>query len=348
MELIAQIVGTVLGFIVVMTAASLVVSIVVRFVHYLADKRSTSLSEMLGALNHGFRLHHGDRVSPGDAAENRFVLDILTDPALHSMEAARTFDAASAQLGDADDPRRKLLARRVDFISKESLLAIVERLSPQGVLPARWHYALAPEHATVNAFRDHLDKWFAIAEGNSTEQFRRDSKRLVVVLSALLVVVTNLDAIQLVTDLYHSAPLRDALANQANDLLQTASALGATDRAATANLPTDRVEWLNEGEIYLPQLNAVLNQPELNLGWTHSWIVRKWCKACGASTDPDLAEAALSPTWSDWFVTLVRWLAGLALSTGLLSLGAPFWADQLKSFLGVRNAVQQRLEKERS
>jgi hypothetical protein len=216
------------------------------------------------------------------------------------------------------------------------------------VLPGRWHHELEPENATFEAFKRHVDKWFAIAEGNSTEQFRRDSKRLVVALSALLVVVTNLDAIQLAMDLYTSAPLRDALADQANDLLNTASALGATDPSRMTHLPADRIAWLNDGEIYLPQLNAVLNQPELNLGWTHSWIVRKWCKACSAPADQDLAAAGMSSTPSDWAFSLLRWLAGLALSTGLLSLGAPFWADQLKSFLGVRNAVQQRLEKDRS
>jgi transcriptional regulator of acetoin/glycerol metabolism len=158
MNLLIQIAGTVIGFVTVMLATSLVVSVMVRVVHYLGNKRSKTLGEMLGGLNQAFRSDNGDHPQPGDAPQTAFVLDVLTYPTLH---LSNTQVAASGRAGRYLDvqAKRQLLAARVEYISKENLIEIITRLSladttllpssPDVEIPARWYGRLPPERRTL-------------------------------------------------------------------------------------------------------------------------------------------------------------------------------------------------------
>jgi hypothetical protein len=92
----------------------------------------------------------------------------------------------------------------------------------------------------------------------------------------------------------------------------------------------------------LIQLNAVLNLPELRLGWQRSTFIERYCsytKKC--ATPVSITKSESSDGTADFWLYVVRWFAGLTVSVMLLFLGAPFWADRLRDLLRLRSTVEQ-------
>ncbi len=344
MTFFSQILATVIGFSVIMLILSLIITYLVRGVHYLGHVRGATLGEMLGSINVGYRLMHGDHAQSGDIAQAAFVLDVLTFPALH---LPAKLVAPNARLGG--DPKailagRQKLAQSVEYIDKDDFVQIVCRLcgtqyksgqDPAGQFPARWCTALPEADRSLKELVAYIDEWFPTAEGVSSNQFMVKSKRLTSVLASVLVVLLNLDAIQIATNLYGSGSTRDALAQSAGDILKLAEGTHAADTA----LPTSRDASLDKVTEGLSTLTSRLNEPDLELGWQQSWIARAWCvnqHVC-APGDVDVPGTRLG-----WCVHVGLWFCGLLVSFLLLSLGAPFWANQLKELLGWQTLLQTR------
>ncbi|MET0790180.1 MAG: hypothetical protein ABW061_01550, partial [Polyangiaceae bacterium] len=282
MNLMIQIAGMVIGFVTVMLAASLVVSVMVRVVHYLGNKRGKTLGEMLGGLNQAFRSDNGDLPQPGDAAQTAFVLDVLTYPTLHlSYDRGATAGRAARYLDV--QANRQALATRVEYLTEENLLQIVTRLSeadskvPTSVdveIPARWYGRLEPDRRTLGEFKAFISAWYKTVERVGTENFAVASRQLTAVLSCVVVVFLCLDGFQLGIDLFRaSSQVKDHLAEQGIALLQSPTQADAIHPAA---LPTaDRDALLKDIDSSLTQTNSVLNEPALNLGWQNSWLVKE-------------------------------------------------------------------------
>jgi hypothetical protein len=336
MNLLTQLVGMVVGFVTVMLAASLIVSVLVRVVHYLGDRRSKTLGEMLGGLNLAFRVDHGDYARAGDAAQTTFVLDILTYPALHlSSEQSATTNTAHPLDAQA---QRQALATRVEYLTEENLIEIVKRLSenePRAAqapveVPARWYVLLAPENRTLAELETYIRTWYKTVERVGTQSFVLASRRLTAVLSCIVVVFLCLDGIQLGVDLFHaSSSLTDHLADQGQALLHSPIQAEATH--PTGEGDAIRADNLTNLEPALTQAGGVLSEPGLNLGWQNSWMVKE-------IGDHRRDHPGARSGWM-LFVDLIRWLVGLVVSCLLVSLGAPFWADQLTALLNLRNAT---------
>jgi len=348
MNLLTQIAGMVIGFVTVMLAASLVVSVLVRIVHYLADKRSKTLGEMLGALNHAFRADRGDHVFAGDTPQTTFVLDVLTYPTLHLSSDLKAFASTGRRYLDVQT-QRQAVAKRVEYLSEENLIEIVTRLTAAeskaladpkaGKIPARWYGRIEPDPPTLGELISFIRAWYKTIEDVGTQSFALASRRLTAVLSCIVVVFLCLDGIQLGVDLYRApASLTDRLAEQGGTLLQ--SPLQAEAIHPTGKATAERDPNLQDLESTLIQNNSVLNEPGLNLGWQNSWIVKELARV--KRHRPDAPESGVLA------LHLFRWLIGILLSCLLVSLGAPFWADQLSALLNLRNATAPPKKKKKA
>jgi hypothetical protein len=349
MGFLAQILGVAAGFSAIMLTCSLVVMSLVRIVHYLQRRRGNTLGEMLGALSIGFRSSHADAAEPGDAAQVEFTLDVLAYPALHSPETVRRTMSPVISLSGTNEQRARL-ARDIEYISVDDLIRIVQQYSAleRGAtnandkeaalwdIPARWHVALPAEARKVGVFTAYIKDWFATVEGASAERFKIAARRLTITVSCILVVLLNLDGIALLSTLYKSGAVRDELANRSTAILAMADRLKV--HSTETALPTNRDALLDGVSTDLLQLNTVLNQPELAIGWQASWISKEWCAYQGKCASGD---GALKKSRKEWVIDVFRWLAGLTLSGTLLSLGAPFWTTQLRDVLNLQNSVRQ-------
>jgi hypothetical protein len=216
-------------------------------------------------------------------------------------------------------------------IHQDELRAVVERRSPRGELPRSWYVALDPADATSAKFTAWLEQWFPSIEANATERFRKDSAHLVAVVSFLAVVLLNLDAFQLASDLFGQASLAGTLAEHATGL----------SKLADAELRDGPLGKDDLGDFV--QINAVLNVPDLKLGWQRSAFVERYCAMRQTCALPaSLTATAPREDWGSFLMYGARWLLGLLVSALLLSLGAPFWADLLRDLLVRRGGTDRR------
>ena len=346
MSFILKAFSTLIGVSTVMLTCSLVVMSMVRVLQYLANSRGQTLGEMLGSLNQGFRTDGRDIAGSDDAARLAFIQDVLTYPTLQGSDRVAKMTAPNLR-PDQLLKRRGEAVRAVEYLAKKDLLAIVRSMlepmmvpaphvpRPPGdtdpddarLLPARWSVQLPPEKRTFYAFRRYVEHWYETLEGVATEQFKTKARRMTASLSCVLVVFLNLDGLQLAVDIFESPDAQQLLESRAPVILKRAESLGATTPQAPPS--ADRDELIaGAGETFV-QMNGVLNEPSLRLGWQESKITKAWC-ACAEQAGP--CPGIVLGT--------VRWFAGLLFSCLLLALGAPFWADMLKNLLNFRNAVK--------
>lgn len=334
---------TAIAFVVIMLAASLMVTALVRLFHSFTNRRGRGVEDMLVQLHHGFRAHNDLFTRPGDDAETTFVKDILSDPMLHTSERR------------GGDPAK--IAKAIDFIGKQDLIELIKKNSvavevePEGdkagesytvmALPERWRPGVRPQHAKTADFIKHIDRWWYTVEGTVAQEFGEQARRLSVIISCLLVVAVNLDGFRLAWGLYQDRTLSARIAAQAEQVQRSADRLGVGKEAD----PLGRPPQVSRSNAKLElQLNAaVITDDQLPIGWQNAYIVKRWCayQGCEPTTGGPTVEA---PTTWQLILDVLMWLAGLAFSCMLLSQGAPFWVRVLGTVLRLRNAVQVRTE----
>lgn len=250
--------------------------------------------------------------------------------------------------------------RRVALASVADIRAAAARLGDNVPLRAVVEDLCDRAGDDVTAFRKLLDEWFTTFEYQVGSWYRQKTHLVVLVLSVLVAVLLNLDTIaivrQLSTDKATRAKLVDAAvvasdkpdANQAFGLkaldgAQKArdaarDALEALDRAAGGTAPdaaqrqplvdalAERERQLDEvrsgNEARLREATAALGAAGLNFGWSSDDLKRL------------LPPRGLFN--AEWLRDLLLKLAGLIVSAGAISLGAPFWFDLLKRVVAIR------------
>ncbi|WP_437618285.1 hypothetical protein [Sorangium sp. So ce1151] len=343
---------TALAFAMIMLTASLFVSAVVQVIVNVGRYRSCVLIHMLRSLMHGFRAFHRDpdvvdpatgrpardALARNEACEMRFVHEVLADPVLH---------ARSAELVYGSDPAR--LALLVEYIDADDLITIaagasvmVEGEGRERLLPARWvscgqgSPGAVKRYATLDQFAAYVRRWFPTLEGTASQTFKQRARRLTLLVSMMLVVLFNFDGFQVLARLHQGGASRAQVIAQADTLTATATRLGERPAGAPDERPDATLEDLG---LEMQKTATLLDEANLGIGWQQSWIVKRF----GAYRGDLLAPR---PTALQLLRDTLFWLAGLAFSCGMLSLGAPFWVTTFSRLIQMRNEVQYRKRQE--
>ncbi|WP_437730062.1 hypothetical protein [Sorangium sp. So ce1335] len=345
---------TALAFALIMLTASLFVSAVVQVIMNVGRYRSCVLIHMLRSLMHGFRTFHRDpeivdpvtgRPAP-DALERsaecemRFVHEVLADPVLH---------ARSAKIAAGTDPEQ--LALQVEYIDADDLITIaagasvpIDAEGRERLLPGRWVSSgqggavVTKRYATLEQFSAYVRRWFPTLEGTASQTFKQRARRLTLLVSMMVVVLFNFDGFQVLARLHQNGAARGQVVAQADTVTATAVRLGEGTSAQRA--PDElRDATLQDFGLEMQKTATLLDEAKLGLGWQESWIVERFCAYRGES----LADR---PTWLQLLRDTLFWLAGLAFSCGMLSLGAPFWVTTFSQLIQMRNEVRHRKQQE--
>ncbi|WP_437969328.1 hypothetical protein WMF04_08520 [Sorangium sp. So ce260] len=339
---------TALAFAMIMLTASLFVSAVVQVIVNVGRYRSCVLVHMLRSLMHGFRAFHRDpdvvdpatgrpahdALARNEACEMRFVHEVLSDPVLH---------ARSAKLAYSSEPER--LALLVEYIDAEDLISIATGASVTAdgdgrelLLPGRWvscgqgGSSATKRYATLELFSAYVRRWFPTLEGTASQTFKQRVRRLTLLVAMMLVILFNFDGFQVLARLHQNGAARAQAAAQADTLMATAGRLGERPAGAPDELRDTSPRELG---LEMQQTATLLDEANLGIGWQESWIVKRFCAYRGDVLAPP-------PTALQLLRDTLFWLAGLAFSCGMLSLGAPFWVTTCSRLIQMRNEVQHR------
>ena len=178
----------------------------------------------------------------------------------------------------------------------------------KAVLDALGSFGATVERATTQAY-DRFQRWFGSAQDRAEQWFQIHARMVTIVAAILVSVFLQLDTVEIYDKLRHEPKLVEALVKAAPGTLQEGAAVQAQpDADAREKAFTDLKKNIDStGFELLPN------------GWFARW-----------------------PTEKLWWI---NHLFGLALSAGLLTLGAPFWFNLLKNLMNLRPAVASLVEK---
>ena len=177
----------------------------------------------------------------------------------------------------------------------------------KAVLDSLGSFGATVERATTQAY-DRFQRWFGSGQDRAEQWFQIHVRMVTIVAAITASIFLQLDTVEIYDKLRHEPKLAEALVKAAPGTLEQGAAVqGQLDANAREKAFADLKEKIDStGFELLPR------------GWFARWPAEK--------------------LW--WF----NHLFGLALSAGLLTLGAPFWFNLLKNLMNLRPAVATLVE----
>lgn len=154
--------------------------------------------------------------------------------------------------------------------------------------------------------RENVERWYDDAMDRVAGWYKKKAQALIFVWALVVTVSVNADTILIATTLAHDATMRAAL---------VAIAEGQANQA----LP----ESTGQKVELIAKISAETDKLGLPIGWSLD------------SKDPKDPKSLPGP--EGWVLKII----GLLLTTGAVSLGAPFWFDVLNKLVNVRSAGKQ-------
>ena len=231
-----------------------------------------------------------------------------------SPEEAQLFDIPK----ELTEKAQGLIAalHRVDLPKIESrvklqdIAAVAKIFAPEqqkAVVETLGSFGATVERATTQAY-DRFQRWFGSAQDRAEQWFQIHVRMVTIVAAILVSIFLQLDTVEIYDKLRHEPKLVEALVKAAPGTLeQGATVQGQPDAKAREKAFADLKTQLDRTGFEL-----------LPSGWFARWPKEKFW------------------LFNHWF--------GLALSIGLLTLGAPFWFNLLKNLMSLRPAVASLVE----
>jgi hypothetical protein len=239
------------------------------------------------------------------------------------LQEMREMTPEEAQLldipGELPEKARGLIAalHRLDLPALESrvklkdIAAAAKIFAPEqqtAVLGALGSFGATVERATTQAY-DRFQRWFGSGQDRAEQWFQIHVRMVTIVAAIVVSVFLQLDTVEIYDKLRHEPKLVEALVKSAPGTLEQGAAVQAqVDASARDKAFADLKERIDSTGFELLPKNWFARWPGEKLWW-------------------------------------VNHLFGLALSAGLLTLGAPFWFNLLKNLTNLRPAVATLVEK---
>ena len=211
-----------------------------------------------------------------------------------------------------------------------ALQAALPKLAAEKGADAVKEFTAATNHALNN-----LEKWFDSAQDRAQQWFTMHARVVTIIASIILAFLLQLDAMALLKQVSSDKQLRDDLVKTATQgcLLSTGAEVFTNGTTPTTN----SVLYQQQFTVWTNALNSVIKtsgQDGLQLLPSPYPIqVASWKWYC-------VPTFKLIAPWS--------WpkghLLGIIISAALLSLGAPFWFNTLKSLVNLRSSLADQID----
>jgi hypothetical protein len=255
----------------------------------------------------------------------KFVFAIKARTRLTAVRRLLRESASTAGLGESDGDAivQQVVARlaklsqngvlnglfqttvRLDVIEKKGLMDLVRAVDPQKVAALR---PLAPElgRGRLGDVASEVEKWFELALEPVTERYRRRMRLGALASGALVVLVVNANAFDILQRARSDPRFRAGVQQQAAALWSADSLVRSLEDSARTK-PTAGLDSLLR--------KAVGQRDSLAVA-----VVR--------------ADTTALFGYPKHFVLDARWVGGILIAALLVGLGAPFWHDVLEIVLG--------------
>jgi hypothetical protein len=272
---------------------------------------------------------------------------------------------------------RNAMDRLVPAEGEKLMLVLpeIKKLFPDD--PAKVELVMAQLIPTAERLTAELDGWFHSVMDRVSQRFAMHTRCWTIIFSVIVAFLLQLDAFKLFTTLSTDADLRARLTASANALTQKAGEILATPAGSGADLYISAMKQLIASNpdsfkgLPEPAGFSTLDGGEqwlmTQFGTAHPADLERWRQAyegqvsrltlqsavqnLNATVKGQLAYQLLpdpypSPIYRDWtFAKRALW--GILASAALLSLGAPFWFNLLKTMSNLRPTLANKVTKER-
>ena len=255
------------------------------------------------------------------------------------------------------------------------VLPEIKKLFPDD--PAKVELVMAQLIPTAERLTTELDNWFHSVMDRVSQRFSMHTRCWTVIFSVIVAFLLQLDAFKLFATLSTDADLRARLTESADALTQKADQILASSPGSGPGLYISAMKQLISAN---PETFKGLPEPSgfsteeggqqwlaTQLGTTHPADLAKWNQAYQTQVSQLTLQAAVqnlnstvksqlayqllpdpypSPIYRDW-VFAKRTLWGILASAALLSLGAPFWFNLLKTMSNLRPTLANKVTQER-
>jgi hypothetical protein len=229
---------------------------------------------------------------------------------------------AMLQNNGVDDPEQTLSNIR-------DLVLRLEQSNPELANDVRASMAIL--HETPSPFVAKINAWFDQTIDRVRLRFTTTTHALTLVLAILTAVVIQIDTIEIANRLYASPALRQQLVESATKLSGDIGSSGAKGAGAPSASPASgSPASIPAGGTEGPTLDSrAVSDVDVILGQSGVFSIPEWRWTHIFGHIP-------VPTWRSFSF---QKLIGVLLSAALLSLGAPFWYEALKTTIGLRSAL---------
>jgi hypothetical protein len=236
--------------------------------------------------------------------------------------------------------------------------------------------AIPLQNETDNAVRAStglLEGWFGSMMDRVSQRFAMWMRIWTVVFAAAFAFGTGLNTIRLFEDIYQNGSLRDALVSAAQQISTSAASVLNPQNSLSAQYSQILLKSLSDAKVPPPNPTPIIQTTDEATAWINAHVpadnlqavLQSFNTAANAATRKfvtDNAETAKTLMQSKAGVEVLRWhwqdfpkndwkaqanyLLGVLLTTGLLSLGSPFWFNILKSIMNLRPIVASKEQAE--
>lgn len=177
------------------------------------------------------------------------------------------------------------------------------------------------------AFQKAIDQWFDESMERTSDWYKRRVQLWTFLSGIIFCAILNIDTLKISQYLWQNPEARTAYIQAATDILQNTEA----DSAVLASLK----KQLSSGD----SLKISKAKQQLD-----SLTTRIRAQISQGTTIPMGWETEKIPNGNDLWGYWLRKLAGLIISIGAVSAGAPFWFDVLKNVMNIRSALKKTIE----
>lgn len=176
----------------------------------------------------------------------------------------------------------------------------------------------------LEAFQAALDQWFNESMERTSDWYKRRVQLWTFFSGIIFCTVLNVDTLKISQYLWQNPEARAAYVQATTDIVRSTEADSAVLASLKKRLSSGDPLQISKAKQQLDSLTAQL-RTQITQGTT---IPLGW------ETEEIPSDNAL---WGYW----LRKLAGLIISIGAVSAGAPFWFDMLRNVMNIRSALKK-------